>query len=81
MGGVKLQLLNNVTGFLVHSLGSAANRAIKLLDDESLRRMIGANGHEHLRGNFLTTRHIRDYLLLMLSLENRESDLTLLSSM
>ena len=79
VGGIKLQLLNGVTGFLVHSPEGAANRAIELLGDESLRQTIGANGHQHVRQNFLTTRHVRDYLLLMLAMEHRDTDITLLT--
>ena len=79
VGGIKLQLLNGVTGFLVHSPEGAANRAIELLGDESLRKTIGANGHQHVRQNFLTTRHVRDYLLLMLAMEHRDTDITLLT--
>ena len=80
VGGIKLQLLNGVTGFLVHSPEGAANRAIELLGDESLRQTIGANGHQHVRRNFLTTRHVRDYLLLMLAMEHRDTDITLLTA-
>ena len=80
VGGIKLQLLNGVTGFLVHSPEGAANRAIELLGDESLRQTIGANGHRHVRQNFLTTRHVRDYLLLMLAMEHRDTDIALLTA-
>jgi len=80
VGGIKLQLLNGVTGFLVHSPEGAANRAIELLGDETLRQTIGANGHQHVRQNFLTTRHVRDYLLLMLAMEYRDTDITLLTA-
>ena len=80
VGGIKLQLLNGVTGFLVHSPEGAANRAIELLGDESLRQTISANGHQHVRENFLTTRHVRDYLLLMLAMEHRDTDITLLTA-
>ena len=80
VGGIKLQLLNGVTGFLVHSPEGAANRAIELLGDESLRQTIGANGHQHVRENFLTTRHVRDYLLLMLAMDHRDTDITLLTA-
>ena len=79
VGGIKLQLLNGITGFLVHSPEGAATRAIELLGDEHLRRTIADNGHEHVRANFLTTRHLRDYLLLMLAMEHQDTDLTLLT--
>ena len=79
VGGIRLQLLNGVTGFLVHSPEGAANRAVELLGDPELRAAVGAAGHEHVKENFLTTRHIRDYLLLMLAMEHEGTDLTVLT--
>ena len=79
VGGIRLQLLNGVTGFLVHSPEGAANRAVELLGDPELRDAVGAAGHEHVKENFLTTRHIRDYLLLMLAMEHDDTDLSLLT--
>ncbi len=79
VGGIKLQLLNGVTGFLVHSPEGAANRVIELLADRELRQAIGDAGHRYVKDNFLTTRHIRDYLLLMLAMENEDTDLSLLT--
>ena len=80
VGGIKLQILNGVTGFLVHSPEGAANRVVELLGDEQLRRSIGKNGPQHVRENFLTTRHVRDYLLMMLAMEHREHDITLMTA-
>jgi len=79
VGGIKLQLLNGVTGFLVHSPEGAANRIAELLANRELRQAIGDAGHRYVRDNFLTTRHIRDYLLLMLAIENKDTDLSLLA--
>ena len=80
VGGIKQQILNGVTGFLVHSPEGAANRAVELLGNTQLRQAIGDNGHQHVKENFLTTRHVRDYLLMILAMEHREKDLTLLTS-
>ena len=79
VGGIRLQLLNGVTGFLVHSPEGAANRAVELLDNPELRDAVGAAGHEHVKENFLTTRHIRDYLRLMLAMEHDDTDLSVLT--
>ena len=79
VGGIRLQLLNGVTGFLVHSPEGAANRVVELLGDPELRDTMGTAGHEHVKDNFLTTRHIRDYLLLMLAMEHNDLDLSVLA--
>ena len=80
VGGIRLQLLNGVTGFLVHSPEGTANRIIELLADREMREAIGDAGHRYVKDNFLTTRHIRDYLLLMLAIENKGEDLSLLTN-
>ena len=32
---------------------------------------MGENGHLHVKQNFLLTRHMKDYLLIMLALDHR----------
>jgi trehalose synthase len=49
----------------------------QLLNEPAYARRLGANGREHVRTNFLITRHIRDYLLLFLSL-SRTKDIVFL---
>jgi len=45
-----------------------------LLGNRRLRARLGENGYQHVRQNFLLTRHVKDYLLTMLALEHpRES--------
>jgi len=73
-GGIKLQIMDGVTGFLVHSPEGAANRIAQLLGDRRLRDRLGENGYQHVRQNFLLTRHVKDYLLTVLALDHpRES--------
>lgn len=69
VGGIKLQVINGVTGFLVHSPEGAAQRAAQLLGDAVLRERIGENGRQHVKQNFLLTRHVKDYMLVMLALD------------
>ncbi|MGA2720933.1 MAG: glycosyltransferase [Bryobacteraceae bacterium] len=74
VGGIKLQVIDGVTGFLVHSPEGAGNRIVQLLADRRLREKLGENGHQHVKQNFLLTRHVTDYLLTMLALDHpRES--------
>ena len=74
VGGIKVQLVNGVTGYLVHSPEGAAQRVLELLDDENLRRQMGENGYQHVKQNFLLTRHVKDYMLVMLALEHPNED-------
>ncbi len=79
VGGIKIQLINGVTGYLVHSPEGAANRAMELLGNPDLRRQIGENGHQHVKENFLLTRQVKRYMLLMLALDYPEEHIIRLS--
>jgi trehalose synthase len=66
VGGILSQIIHGVTGFLVHSPEGAAFRLRYLLSHPRAAQRMGIEAREHVRRNFLITRHIRDYLLLML---------------
>ncbi|MBN1392643.1 MAG: glycosyltransferase [Sedimentisphaerales bacterium] len=68
VGGIPLQITHNYSGLLVHSVEGAAFAVKQLLNTPEYAQKLGANGREHIRNNFLLTRHVRDYLLLFLSL-------------
>jgi len=78
-GGIKLQVIDGMTGFLVHSVEGAATRITQLLGDRRLRERMGENGYQHVRQNFLVTRHVRDYVLTMLALEHPGESMIYLS--
>jgi trehalose synthase len=65
-GGIPSQVVHGVTGFLVHSPEGAAFRLRYLLSHPRAAERMGAAAREHVRRHFLITRHVRDYLLLML---------------
>jgi trehalose synthase len=67
-GGIVLQVVNNHTGFLVNTPEGAAFRIRYLLSRPELRREMGEKGHRFVRENFLHTRHLREYLTMMLAL-------------
>ncbi|MBI4051261.1 MAG: glycosyltransferase [Elusimicrobia bacterium] len=75
VGGIPLQIVHQHSGILVHSVEGAAYWMKKLLHEPQLAKKLGENGKEHVRQNFLLTRHLRDYLLLFLSLEHAGSDM------
>jgi trehalose synthase len=64
-GGITAQIVYGVTGYTVNSAEGAAFRARQLLADPGLRERIGAAAREHVRQNFLITRHLGDVLALM----------------
>jgi trehalose synthase len=75
VGGIREQVIDGVTGFLVHSPEGAALRALQLLADPALGEAMGLNGHAHVKQNFLVTRQAKDYLLIALGLEHRDEHL------
>jgi len=68
VGGIKRQILNGITGFLVNSLEGAAYRARQILADRELREKMGFYARERVKHRFLITRHLKDYLTLIRSL-------------
>lgn len=79
VGGIKLQVIDGVTGFLVHSPEGAANRIAQLLRDRRLRERMGENGYEHVKQNFLVTRQVKDSILTMLALEHPDESVIYLT--
>ena len=63
--GIPAQVISEVTGFIVHSIEGAAFRIRQLLQNPDLMARLGGAGREHVRRNFLVTRHLGDYLALL----------------
>ncbi len=68
VGGITLQIAHKYSGLLCHSIEGAAYSIKQLLQNPDYAKKLGQNGKEHVRQNFLLTRHLREYLLLFLSL-------------
>ncbi|MDD2702492.1 MAG: glycosyltransferase [Candidatus Omnitrophica bacterium] len=68
VGGIPLQIKHKYSGLLCHSIEGASFAIKQLLNSPEYARRLGENGREHIRNNFLLTRHLRDYMLLFLSL-------------
>ena len=69
-GGIRLQILEGQTGFLVDSVSQCAERIVHLLSDAEASRVMGTWAHEHIKQNFLSTRNIADWLDLFLKLSH-----------
>ncbi|MCK9223851.1 MAG: glycosyltransferase [Candidatus Muirbacterium halophilum] len=66
-GGIRLQVINHHTGYLVNTPEGAALRIRYLFNHKKRMLEIGKNAKEFVRENFLITRHLREYLTLMLA--------------
>jgi len=73
VGGIPLQIKHKHSGLLCYSAEGAAFAVKQFLSSPEYARKIGENGREHVRNNFLITRHLRDYMLLFLSLYHKEN--------
>lgn len=71
VGGIPLQIIHGVTGFLVNSIEGTAFRIRQLLNRPDMAKKIGESAREHVRKNFLITRQIRDYLSVWYTLVNK----------
>jgi len=67
-GGLRLQVEEGITGFLVDTVEECGDRICRLLADTELRTRMGLVGRERVREHFLTIRELEDYLRLLASL-------------
>jgi trehalose synthase len=68
-GGIPLQVLDGETGFLVDSVAECADKMLYLLQHPQATARMGAAAREHVRRNFLSTRHLAEYLRLFSQLQ------------
>jgi len=72
VGGIPLQIKHKYSGLLCHSIDGASFAIKQFLANPGYAKKLGENGREHIRNNFLITRHIREHMLLFLSLYHKE---------
>lgn len=68
VGGIRLQIHNHHTGFLVDTPEGAALRIRELMHRPEKVNSMGVTARKFVTENFLLNRHLREYLTLMLSL-------------
>ncbi len=68
VGGIPLQIIDGKTGFLVNTTAEAAEKTLYLLKHPQEAKEMGKKGKEHVKENFLITRHLKEYLKLFLRL-------------
>jgi len=70
VGGIPLQIAHKYSGILTYTIEGTAYWIKQLIHEPEYARRLGINGKQHVKNNFLITRHLQDYLLLFLSLYN-----------
>lgn len=75
VGGIPLQIKNKFSGMLSHGIAGTAYAIKQLLTNPDYAKWLGENGKEHVRHNFLITRHLQDYLLLFIALQHNPQDI------
>ena len=62
VGGIRIQIENGVTGFLVDSTQECADRIVQLMQDPALSSRLGEAARDSVRERFLLPRLTLDYL-------------------
>lgn len=73
-GGIRLQLIDHHTGFLVNTPEGAALRIRQLLHSPPLRKRIGKQAKSFVRDNFLLTRLLREHLTAVHGLMSKDEE-------
>jgi trehalose synthase len=64
-GGIRLQIEDGKSGYLVSSVEACADRVVALLGDPRLRSRMGRAGRERVRKRFLTIRELEDHVRML----------------
>lgn len=70
VGGIKYQIEDGVTGYLVDTVEDCAEKVLRILRNPSLAQEMKEAGKERVRKHFLITTHLLNYLKLMDSLDS-----------
>ena len=73
-GGIRLQVVNHQTGFLVNTPEGAALRIRYLLKHYDRLQQMGKTARTFVLENYLLTRHLREYLTLMVAVIRNNAD-------
>ncbi len=71
-GGIPMQMVNGVGGFLADTVEDCASRVLYLLQHKDEAREMAWRGHERIREHFLVPRYIAETLSMMQSMLREE---------
>jgi trehalose synthase len=69
VGGIPAQIIDGHTGVLVHTVEGASLAIRSLLNQPEYARELGESGHGRVKDEFLITKSLKRYLLLLLALD------------
>jgi trehalose synthase len=69
VGGIPAQIIDGHTGLLVHTVEGASLAIRSLLNQPDLAERLGENGKRRVKNEFLITKKLKKYLLLLLALD------------
>ena len=69
VGGIPAQIIDGYTGLLVHSVEGASLAIRSLLTKPEFAEKLGENGRQRVKDEFLITKNLKRYLLLLLALD------------
>ena len=78
-GGIPAQIIDGYTGLLVHSVEGASLAIRRLLNHMDFAKGLGKNGHQRVKDEFLITKSLKRYLLLLLALGKPQDETILLN--
>ncbi|HKK14399.1 MAG TPA: glycosyltransferase [Gammaproteobacteria bacterium] len=73
-GGIRLQVIDHHTGFLVNTPEGAALRIRYMLHNRERTAEMAAKARDFVKDNFLLTRQLREYLTIMVALQFEARD-------
>ena len=62
VGGIRTQIVDGENGFLVNSVDETAERIVRLLKDEPLRKRLGERARESVRERYLLSHLLEDWI-------------------
>ncbi len=68
VGGIRLQIVDGESGFLVKDVNEAVEKTLYLLKHPEIGKKMGEKAKERVKENFLITKHLERYLDLLNSL-------------
>jgi trehalose synthase len=80
VGGIPVQIIDGHTGLLAHTVEGAGLAIRSLLNQPDFAKQLGENGHCRVKDEFLITKNLKRYLLLLLALDKPQGGTILLNT-